>query len=101
MLDEGLRRDGQILALTAHYRDGATTRQEPWIFACDVKRPFAVWLLRRLHQPLLFWGDHMVHVLTASDPPRPLGEFRPGAIAHAIGESSSDAATFLGFDLPR
>jgi hypothetical protein len=102
MLVDGLRRGSRVLELTGHHRVGAITRQEPWIFATDIKRLFAAWLLRRLHQPIVLWGDdQFVHVLTASDPPRCLGEFRPGAIAHAIIESSAEAGAFLGFELSR
>jgi hypothetical protein len=93
--------DSQILV--AHYRGapGSRTRIEPWIFATgDVDRALVEFLLRRHAQDLAFWSDgRQVHAVTPGAM-RCLGEFRHGAIAHAICESSTERASFLAFDLP-
>jgi hypothetical protein len=102
-LEEGLARSRYgMLPLVAHYRaDGERTSAEPWVFATHCERTFAEWLLRRLRQPFVFWGDQTsLHVLRSVEPARQLGEARPGAIAHVICESSPARAGFLGFDEP-
>lgn len=92
-----------VETLVAHYRVAprSRTRFEPWMFAArDVKRSLVESMLQRLGQDLAFWSDGtLVHVMTREGT-RCLGEFRPGAIAHAICESSIERARFLGFDLP-
>ena len=98
-VEEGLARSRYgMLPLAAHYRaDDAHTSSEPWIFATHCERPFAEWLLRRLRQLFVFSGNQTsVHVLGTRT--RHLGEFRPGAVAHVICESSPERARFLGFD---
>jgi hypothetical protein len=95
-LEEGLALSHcGVFALEAHYRD--VESWEPWIFVTRCPRPFATWLARRLRQPLAFCGDRTeVFVLGSAE--RHLGDFRPGAIAHAICEASLARASFLGFD---
>lgn len=100
---DSLRPRADVQTLVAHYCDapGARTRFEPWIFAgCDVTRAFVESTLRRHRQDLAFWSDGVsVHALTTATS-RCLGEFRPGAVASVICESSTERASFLGFDLP-
>jgi hypothetical protein len=96
-LEEGLAlsRCGAF-ALAAHYRD--VESWEPWVFVTRCPRSFATWLVRRLRQPLAFCGDRSA-VFVLGPEARRLGDFRPGAIAHAICESSLERAMFLGFDV--
>ena len=100
---DSLRPRTDVQTLVAHYRSapGTRTRFEPWIFAtCDVSRTFVESMLRRHRQDLAFWSDGIaVHALTTATA-RCLGEFRPGTVASAIRESSTDRAGFLAFDLP-
>ena len=100
---ESLRPRIDVQTLVAHYRGapGTRTRFEPWIFATsDVTRAFVESMQRRHRQELAFWSDgSSVYVLTAATA-RCLGEFRPGAVARALSESSTERANFLGFDLP-
>lgn len=118
MLIDGLSRPScacdstRVLTMVAHYRaDGVFTRWEPWLFVIgNVRLGLAAWLCSRFGRPTAFWGDRSSISALAPDADRDrspwgalarsLGAFRAGAIAHAICESSSDAATFLGFDLP-
>jgi len=102
-VSDSLRPGADVQTLVAHYRGapGARTRFEPWIFAgSDVTQAFVESMLRRHRQELAFWSDGiLVHALTTATS-RCLGEFRPGTIASAICESSTERADFLGFDLP-
>jgi len=95
--------DTDVQILVAHYRGapGSRTRVEPWIFAArDVDRALVESMLRRHQQNIAIWSDGTsVHALSPGTT-RCLGEFRHGAIAHAICESSAERASLLGFDLP-
>lgn len=99
---ESLRPDSDVQTLVAHYRGapGTRTRFEPWIFATEVTRSRVESMLLRHQQDLAFWSDGIsVHALSPTTS-RCLGEFRPGAIASAVRESSTVRASFVGFDLP-
>ncbi len=95
--------DTDVQILVAHYRgaSGTRTRVEPWIFAArDVDRVLVESLLRRHAQDLAFWSDGRQVFAVTPGTLRCLGEFRHGAIAHAICESSIERASFLAFDVP-
>jgi hypothetical protein len=86
-------------------------RFDPWMFASgNVRRDVVAWLCARFRRPIAFWGDGTSMFALAPDEDgdrspwgalaRSLGSFRPGVIAHAVRESSPEAAAFLSFDLP-
>jgi hypothetical protein len=97
--------------MMAYYTDEPLTLLEPWLFATgNVRLGLASWLCWRFRRPVAFWGDRTSMSALVPDEDRrrspwgasarSLGGIRAGAIAHAIRESESDAAAFLGFDLP-
>lgn len=119
MLVEGLTRpctSGEpmrVHTMMAHYLvdDVQRTRFEPWMFATgSVRLGLVAWLCSRFRRPLAFWGEGTSLFALTPDADckrspwgaaaRPLGTFRSGAIAHAVVESSLEAATFVGFDVP-
>lgn len=98
-----LPRGTDVQILVAHYGQapGFRTRVEPWIFAArNVEHAFVERMLRRHGQNLAFWCDGVSVNAVSPTTTRCLGEFRHGAVAHTISESSSERASFLAFDMP-
>jgi hypothetical protein len=107
---DGLSRGSSDLSMRtviAHYRLGADgVHREPWLFVIgsatrSAKPALADWLCKRFRRAIAFWGDQLSVHAVMPEGSRRLGKFAPGAIAHAVCESSPEAATFRAFaELP-